>query len=165
LREDESSNVKEDARVLGSLRSAKAAAVVLMLGVASFGTARAATTRSCLNANAFAPEVTRCTQPASGSFSTTSALSHDVTADIDYVGTLESTLSWRAGTSSGTRTFRCTYAQAIKRVCTTAGSFPPVGVTVTFTQTCKSIVPATGDQPFPQAIEGGVGPWNCSVSF
>ncbi len=92
----------------------------------------------------------------------TSTISHDVSADINYAGTLESRLVW----SGGTRIFRCTYSQALQRQCIATGPFPTVNASVV--HQCFSYVPGTSVSPAPgvgsSGVEGGVGSWSCSVT-
>jgi hypothetical protein len=103
--------------------------------------------------------VTSCQTGTSFVFS--SLVSHDVAADINYAGTIESKLVW----SGGSRTFRCTYSQALPRQCIASGSFPPVNAS--FTHKCRSLVPGTAVSPAPGAtldgVQGGAGTWSCSV--
>jgi len=85
-------------------------------------------------------------------------ISHDVTADINYVGTLESTLVW----SGGKRVYRCTFTHVRDKECVQWGDWPP-GNTWLLHQ-CRSIVPGTAIPDTPlTGIQGGVGTWSCSV--
>lgn len=109
----------------------------------------------------FAPTATVC---ATGTHARTAGLSQDVGADFDYVGTVETSLTW----SSGTRIFRCTYtASAPSRTCLSFGDFPPINAS--FTHRCRSIVPGTAVTVAPgvtlAGVEGGVGQWQCSVTY
>jgi hypothetical protein len=131
-----------------------AAGVLSILGAVA--PAHAAGTYTC---GGFAPVTTFC---QTGSHVYTTTISHDVAADINYLGTVESVLAW----SGGQRIFRCTYTQALKRVCVASGSFPPLNAT--FVHRCRSLVPGSAVQP-AQGVssdgeQGGVGTWSCSVS-
>ena len=129
---------------------------LLALAILGAVPATAATTKTC---NGFAPTKTSCTTGGSVS---TSALSHDVAADINYVGTVESSMVW----GSKARTFRCTYTQALRRTCVGSGEFPPANTA--FTHQCRSLFPATAFSADPAlvmtGVEGGVGTWACSVT-
>jgi hypothetical protein len=120
--------------------------------------ARAVSTHSC--GPNFAPAKTQCQQ---GPFTVTSSVSHDVQADATYVGTLESDLVW----SGGTRTYRCTFTQALEPQCIAYGPFPTLNASVT--QVCRSLVPGTSIQPEPgvglDGVPGGAGTWSCSITI
>ncbi|MHB8512460.1 MAG: hypothetical protein ACYDCC_09780 [Actinomycetota bacterium] len=134
-------------------QASKAFFVAVLLTMLITSAANAETTYSC--PGEFAPVVTSCT---TGWHTRTADISHDVTADVNYVGTLESTLVW----SGGERVFRCTYVPEAQRECIAYGSFPPINTA--FQHNCRSIIPGTADPGTPaDGVEGGVGTWSCSV--
>lgn len=132
--------------------------LLALLCAASAVPAHAVTPHTC---GGFAPTKTICQNGSNDSLVFSSLVSHDVAADINYAGTLESRLIW----SGGTRTFRCTYSQALPRQCIATGAFPPVNAK--FTHRCRSLVPGSAVNPAPgvahDGTEGGVGTWSCTV--
>jgi len=117
-----------------------------------------ATTNRC---SGFAPVETAC---GTGSHirgsGTDDVLAHDVDADFNYVGTVESVLDY----TGGARIFRCTYIPGTARNCISLGAFPAKGQS--FTHGCRSLVPGTVIDPADlDGVEGGYGLWQCSVTF
>ncbi|MGH2830412.1 MAG: hypothetical protein ACRDJM_07995 [Actinomycetota bacterium] len=133
------------------------AAIALVLAPALGPTAGIAATRTC---NGFAPTTTSCTTGTQTR--TTVTVVHDVSADINYIGTVESAMVW----SFGSRIFRCTYAPGADRRCLGLGDFPPVGAS--FTHRCRSLIPGTAFSATPEitldGVEGGLGTWSCTVT-
>lgn len=134
---------------------AVAAAAALALAVLA-GTGADAKTFSC---DGFAPTTTACT---TGERTRVDVLAHDVSAEFNYLGTIESVLDW----NGGKRTFRCTYVPSEDRTCISTGEFPDKGAG--FEHRCRSIVPGSVIEPIPDVgvngIEGGYGLWQCSVT-
>jgi hypothetical protein len=128
-------------------RLAVVAAVVL-----AFSPAEAAT----FTCGGFAPLTTAC---STGTRTRNSGLSHDVVADFNYIGTIESLIVW----SGDDRAFRCTYTQIGPRTCLSTGDFPPVGAS--FTHRCRSLVPGTVIEDTVTGVEGGVGTWQCKLTI
>ncbi len=131
------------------------ALLAVVVGAATMP-AMALTTHTC---DGFAPTTTDCT---TGTFVVTSTIAHDVASDINYAGTIESTLVW----SGGSRIFRCTYTQGLQRQCLASGPFPRLNSSVR--HNCRSLVPGTSVKP-ADGVEldgqpGGVGTWSCSVT-
>jgi hypothetical protein len=132
----------------------------LLLGVALLGLgvlpAHALMTHSC---GGFAPSETAC---STGTYTVTTTIAHDVSTDINYVGTLESQLIW----SGGSRIFRCTYTQGLDRQCLASGPFPKLNSSVR--HVCRSLIPGTSVKPADdvqlEGQQGGVGTWSCSVT-
>ncbi|GAC1412615.1 MAG: hypothetical protein NVSMB57_08080 [Actinomycetota bacterium] len=135
------------------VRSTVPVSIGLML-LALAGTARAATTITC---GGLASLATYC---SNGSHAWAGDAYHDVAADVNYVGTIESSLVW----NGGKRIFRCTYTQGLPRVCVAFGAFPPVATT--FIHECRSLIPGTAaPNTVLTGVQGGVGTWACSVTF
>lgn len=103
----------------------------------------------------FAPAANVC---STGSRQRVDILSHNVAADFNYIGTIESAIEW----SGGRRVFRCTYTQIGPRSCLSSGEFPPVQTT--FTHRCRSMYAGSVIAGLVQnGVEGGVGSWQCEV--
>lgn len=137
----------------GSLRFSLVVTLVALISPAVFS----ATTRSC---SGFAPTTTSC---STGTFTrSSSTIAHDVSADINYAGTIESALVW----GSKSRIFRCTFAPGIERRCLGLGEFPPLFAT--FTHRCRSLMPGSAFTVISgvglSGIEGGIGTWSCTVT-
>ena len=134
------------------------ASLLVVIGSAVAATTQPALAVGTYTCQGFAPAKTAC---STGARVRTTTISHDVAADINYAGTIESVLAW----SGGQRIFRCTYTQALNRVCVASGPFPSVNAS--FTHRCRSLLPGTAVDPGQgmsfDGEEGGVGTWSCSV--
>lgn len=128
--------------------------VAVTLGPFTVAEPAHASTFSC---GGSAPQTTSC---SSGSRKRVEGIAHNVVADFNYVGTLESSLDW----NGGKRIFRCTYTQAASRSCISYGTFPPVNTS--FTHRCQSQVPGSAlGGVNPNGTQGGVGNWQCDVTL